>query len=191
MCSSDLGSAWELDFPTALAALHTAERRAAPVVLLGTAFMFVHLLDELERRALRLSLPSGTRVMETGGYKGRTRELPKAELHALITARLGVPARDILCEYGMSELSSQAYSLATDQSVFQFPPWCRALVISPETGREVADGETGLLRLFDLANVRSVLALQTEDLATRRGDGFELLGRAAQAEARGCSLQAA
>ena len=187
--SEDL--AWELDFSSALTALRTAERRAAPVVLLGTAFMFVHLLDELERRALRLSLPSGTRVMETGGYKGRTRELPKAELHALITARLGVPARDILCEYGMSELSSQAYSLATDQSVFQFPPWCRALVISPETGREVAEGETGLLRLFDLANVRSVLALQTEDLATRRGDGFELLGRAAQAEARGCSLQAA
>ena len=56
------------------------------------------------------------------------------------------------------------------------------------SGREVADGETGLVRIFDLANVFSVLAVQTEDLAIRRGDGFELLGRAAAAEPRGCSL---
>ena len=61
-------------------------------------------------------------------------------------------------------------------------------IISPETGREVADGETGLLRVYDLANVRSVMAIQTEDLAVRRGDGFELIGRAALAEPRGCSL---
>ena len=71
---------------------------------------------------------------------------------------------------------------------YHFPPWCRAQVISPETGREVAEGETGLLRIFDLANVRSVLAIQTEDLAVKRGDAFELIGRATQAEPRGCSL---
>jgi len=130
--------------------------------------------------------------METGGYKGRSRELPKTELHTLITSRLGLPPTAIVCEYGMSELSSQAYSLFTLHSSlpFRFPPWARALVTSPETGREVADGETGLLRIFDLANVRSVMAVQTEDLAVRRGDGFELLGRATQAEARGCSLLA-
>ena len=168
-------------------------------MLLGTAFMFVHLLDELERRGLSIALPPGSRIMETGGYKGRSRELPKAELHALITSRLGVPPEFIVCEYGMSELSSQAYDrvagsaslLHPQSSIFSFPPWCRALVISPETGREVAEGETGLLRLFDLANVRSMMAVQTEDLAVRRGDGFELLGRAAQTEARGCSLLAA
>jgi hypothetical protein len=61
-------------------------------------------------------------------------------------------------------------------------------IISPETGREVADGETGLIRIFDLANVFSVMAIQTEDLGIRHGDGFELIGRAALAEARGCSL---
>ena len=67
----------------------------------------------------------------------------------LITARLGVPPEAIVSEYGMSELSSQAYSLITNHSAlpFRFPPWCRAQVISPETGREVADGETGLLRI--------------------------------------------
>jgi hypothetical protein len=65
------------------------------------------------------------------------------------------------------------------------------LVVSPDSGREVADGERGRLRLFDLANVWSVLAVQTEDVAIRRGDGFELLGRAAAAEPRGCSLMSA
>ena len=71
---------------------------------------------------------------------------------------------------------------------FLFPPWARGQIVSPETGREVAEGETGLIRVFDLANVFSVLAIQTEDLAIRRGDGFELLGRAEAAEPRGCSL---
>jgi hypothetical protein len=205
-------NAWALDTDAAFAALREAEQAGKPVVLLGTAFMFVHLLDELERRSGPPALPPGSRVMETGGYKGRSRELPKAELHALITARLGVPREFIVCEYGMSELSSQAYDgvagdkwLVTSGAAvaadtchlspvtchFHFPPWCRAVVVSPETGREVADGETGLLRVFDLANVRSVMAIQTEDLAVRRGEGFELLGRAARAEARGCSLLAA
>ena len=89
----------------------------------------------------------------------------------------------------MSELSSQAYDTTPNATrVFHFPPWARVQIISPETGCEVADGETGLIRVFDLANVFSVMAVQTEDLAVRRGDGFELLGRAVAAESRGCSL---
>lgn len=100
----------------------------------------------------------------------------------------------------MSELSSQAYDLKlvvpdmaepAREGVFHFPPWARARIVSPETGREVADGETGLIRVFDLANLHSVLAVQTEDIGIRRGDGFELLGRAAVSEPRGCSLMSA
>ena len=72
--------------------------------------------------------------------------------------------------------------------IFKFPPWARVQIISPETGREVADGETGIIRVFDLANVFSVAAIQTEDLGIRRGNGFELIGRAQMAEPRGCSL---
>ncbi len=186
-------NSWSLDFASALAALRHAEQSGQPIFLLGTAFMFVRLLDAMSEQGLFLKLPPGSRVMETGGYKGRSRELSKAGLHGLITARLGVPPKAVVCEYGMSELSSQAYSLITNHSSlpFRFPPWCRALVIAPETGREVAEGETGLLRIYDLANVRSVLAIQTEDLAVRHSDGFELIGRASQAEARGCSLLAA
>jgi hypothetical protein len=75
-----------------------------------------------------------------------------------------------------------------DTRHFCFPPWARVQIISAETGREVADGETGLIRVFDLANVFSVMAIQTEDLGIRRGEHFELIGRAVLAEARGCSL---
>jgi len=73
---------------------------------------------------------------------------------------------------------------------FHFPPWARVQIVSPETGREVGEGETGLIRVFDLANVYSVMAIQTEDLGVRRGKGFALAGRAVLAEPRGCSLMA-
>lgn len=192
--SLDVDGAWTLDFDKVLQRLRAIVETNQPCLLLGTAFSFVHLLDFLSEQNLRLQLPFGSRVMETGGYKGRSRTLPKAELHALITDRLGVPRSEIVCEYGMSELSSQAYDTpllnAPGVRHFHFPPWARVQIVSPETGREVADGETGLIRLFDLANVFSVLAIQTEDLAIRRGNGFELLGRAVAAEPRGCSLMA-
>jgi hypothetical protein len=199
--------AWGLDLRAAMRNLQEAEASKHPVLLLGTAFSYVHLLDELAARALTVKLPAGSIALETGGYKGRSRSLPKAELHALITKRLGIPANDIVCEYGMSELSSQAYQQGAGSGDmppsdfgaarrgarfgdghFHFPPWAWARVVSPETGEEVAVGETGLIRIVDLANVYSVMAIQTEDLAIRRGKGFELLGRAAQAELRGCSL---
>ena len=206
---------WMVDVSAATSAVECSRRDGKPLLLLGTAFSFVHLLDALESLKLDFRLPPGSRVMETGGYKGRSRALPKTELHALITERLGVPASNIICEYGMSELSSQAYEVPLERRsptrlegasgaqcagsetgapaaarAFHFPPWARAQVVSPETGREVADGETGLIRVFDLANVFSVLAVQTEDLAMRRGAGFELIGRAQLAEPRGCSLTA-
>ena len=181
--------AWVVDFAETIKRLQFVCATKTPVTLLGTAFSFVHLLDYLVANKLRLQLPHNSRVMETGGYKNRSRVLPKAELHALITDRLGVPPKNIICEYGMSELSSQAY--AESSGAFQFPSWSRARIISPETGGEVAEGETGLIRIFDLANVFSVAAIQTEDLGIRRGDGFELIGRAQLAEPRGCSLMTA
>lgn len=199
---------WSLDLDRLLFALQKSSDSKRPLVLLGTAFNFVHLLDYFAINHLSHRLAAGSRVMETGGYKGRARELPKAELHALITKHLGVPRERIVSEYGMSELSSQAYevpdgkrqtsmsdtssvTLGASHVTFHFPPWARARVISPETGGEVAEGETGLLRIVDLANAWSVLAVQTGDLAIRRGTGFALLGRAATVEPRGCSLLAA
>jgi len=184
---------WSQDFDAGLSKLKSAQAVGQPALLLGTAFSFVHLLDELAERGITIQLPEGSRVMETGGYKNRSRILPKAELHGLITARLGVPREHIVCEYGMSELSSQAYDSGTKnpERTFRFPSWSRVQIISPETGREVGEGEAGLVRIHDLANVFSVAAIQTEDLGIRRGDGFELIGRAQLAESRGCSLMSA
>jgi hypothetical protein len=199
----DANAAWALDFTLVENGLRSAVASNTPLLILGTAFNFVQLLDWLAERDLRFVLPPGSVVMETGGYKGRSRELPKPELHQLITRRLGVLPSQIVCEYGMSELSSQAYDCMAGPSrltheprklsghasrTFHFPPWVRVQIISPETGNEVAEGETGLIRVFDLANAFSVLAVQTEDLAVRRGDGFELIGRAVASEPRGCSL---
>jgi hypothetical protein len=183
--------AWSLDLGAATAALQSSARSARPLLLLGTAFMFVHLLDHLAKQGPHLELPPRSRAMETGGYKGRSRALAADELRALITRRLGIPPARIIREYGMSELSSQAYAGPPGSArSFRFPAWARVQIISPETGQEVSEGQTGLIRVFDLANVFSVLATQTEDLAVRQAGGFELLGRAALAEPRGCSLMA-
>ena len=129
--------------------------------------------------------------METGGYKGRSREMLKTELHAMISRKLGISREWIVCEYGMCELGSQAYDTIAGNGLercFRFPSWARAQIINADTGAVVNDGEAGLLRIFDLTNVRSVVGVQTQDLAIRRGDGFELIGRATQAHPRGCSL---
>jgi phenylacetate-coenzyme A ligase PaaK-like adenylate-forming protein len=159
-----------------------------PVAIVGTAFGFVHLLDHLTASKQHFQLPAGSRVLETGGYKGRSRVIPKNKLHQLIAKQLGVSNVQIISEYGMSELSSQGYD--NPQRIFRLPPWAHVQIISPETNKEVAIGETGLVRILDLANVYSVMAIQTEDLAIRRDNGFELLGRATEAEPRGCSLMA-
>jgi hypothetical protein len=188
---------WRIDAEAVETVLLRLAAESRPATLLGTAFSFVFLLEHLVERGTTVVLPPGSRAMETGGYKGRSRELSKASLHELIEERLGIPSSNIVSEYGMTELSSQAYDHSAGHPVvsnprrFRFPPWARTLIVAPETGREVAEGETGLLRVVDLANLRSVAAVQTEDLATRRGDGFELLGRASNAEPRGCSLLSA
>jgi hypothetical protein len=189
----DAGGGWELEFHEALAFLEESIQQQQPVLILGTAFMFVHLLDGLAASGKRLFLPPGSRVMETGGYKGRSRTLAKQELHRLICHYLGLAQSHIVCEYGMAELSSQGYDRAAGDAQstgFQFPPWARVRVVSPETGLEVENGERGLIQVYDLANVFSTMAVQTEDLGIRRGEGCELAGRAALTEARGCSLLA-
>ena len=100
---------WGLDFEATLAALSRSVAANRPVAVLGTAFNFAHLLDYLDTSKCSVRLPRSSRVLETGGYKGRSRVIPKDELHELLSRWLGVPPGGIVCEYGMSELSSQAY----------------------------------------------------------------------------------
>jgi hypothetical protein len=182
--------AWEVNDNHTFALLKACEAAREPVGVLGTAFNFVHLIDALDE--LRFSLAPDSWMLETGGYKGRSRSMPRTELHSLLSAKFGVAPDRIITEYGMCELSSQAYDTSLvhprqNDRVFRFPPWARTLIVSPETGREVCAGEIGLLRVYDLANVYSVMAIETQDLS-RAGADFELIGRAEAVEPRGCSL---
>jgi len=160
-----------------------------PLFVMGTAFAFVHLMDALQKRGESLKLPAGSLVMETGGYKGKSRELTKAELYASLTSTLGIPDENIFNEYGMTELGVQFYSRGSG-GIHTVPPWARVQIVSPSNGQEVATGHTGLVRIFDLTNRGSVIAIQTEDAAVRHETGFSLLGRVNRAETRGCSIAA-
>jgi hypothetical protein len=190
--SVDFAGNWQVEPEIVLPALAECARDATAVVLVGTAFNLIHVLDHLAANNERLVLPVNSRVMETGGYKGRARALSRLDLYQRIHEFLGVPASQIVSEYGMCELSSQAYDDGgVAPRAFRFPPWARFRVVSPEDRRILPAGEPGILQIFDLANVRSVLAIQTEDLAVSGPHGFELLGRVTDAQPRGCSLMTA
>jgi uncharacterized protein YndB with AHSA1/START domain len=183
-----------MDFDSLRKVLHGAAGSDAPLALCGTAFAFVHLVDELAGRGDRIELSGRARVMETGGFKGRSRVLSHEALYAEIEARIGVPPERIVNQYGMTELGSQFYD-----SVLRFraeprrklrPPWTRVRIVDPRTGAEARAGERGIITIVDLANTGSVLAVQTADLGRTIADGFEVLGREPGAEARGCSIAA-
>lgn len=156
-----------------------------PVTVFGTAFAFMHLFDGTDGE--RFALPHGSTVIETGGFKGRSREVSREALYGLFVERLGVPLNNCYSEYGMSELASQFYSRGLDGPK-QAPPWLRTRLLDPVTGTDAAPGTPGLLTHYDLANLNSVLAIQTEDLGIEVPGGFQLLGRAPGAVLRGCSL---
>ncbi|HUP21456.1 MAG TPA: hypothetical protein VNB06_00780 [Thermoanaerobaculia bacterium] len=174
--------------------LRAAAAAGVPVLVLATALALDDLLRVLEEAGERVALPPGSALFETGGFKGRHRETSRDDLLARTTDRLAVPPQRVVREYGMTELTSQAYTRVLaggDPDLFQVPSWMRAQVVDPGTLEEVPPGAVGMLRLFDLGNVGSVAFVLTEDLACAQpGGGFRLVGRAAGAELRGCSLAA-
>lgn len=175
-----------IDLPQLLAALGEAERVDRPVLLVGTSLAFVHLFDELERNGTSYGLPEGSRAMDTGGFKGIGREVAREDVLARFARNLGIPADRVVNEYGMTEMSSQLY--ATGAGAYRGPGWMRTRAADPETLAPLRDGETGILRHWDLANLDSVAVLQTADLGRTTAAGIELMGRAPAAEARGCSI---
>ncbi|HEY3330292.1 MAG TPA: hypothetical protein VGK19_09755 [Capsulimonadaceae bacterium] len=156
-----------------------------PIVLFGTGFAFVALFDAFPET--NWPLPAGSVVINTGGFKGRTREIARTDFYSLLRDRFELPDGACLAEYGMSEMASQFYAIG-EEGAFLAPPWLRTRIIDPYTGDDVEAGEPGLLRVYDLANWNSVLAIQTQDMAVADGAGFRLLGRAPDADVRGCSL---
>ncbi len=175
-------------------ALEGASAEETALVLCGTAFALVHLLDALEGRGVRIPLAANSRVMETGGFKGRAREMPRAALYAGIEHALSVAPERIVNQYGMTELGSQFYDSVLREPTRPrrklAPPWTRVRLLDPETGEDARDGAPGIVTILDLANTGSVFAIETADLGRATDDGFEVIGREAGAEARGCSIAA-
>jgi len=160
----------------------------APIVL-GTALAFVHLLDALGEAKFRL--PEKTRVMQTGGFKGKKREVDAAKLRRELARAFCLTERAIVGEYGMTELSSQFWERASGSvsGVYVEPPWARVVPVDPETLVPVRDGEIGIARIEDLLNVDSAACVLASDRVRRvASGGFELLGRAEGAPPRGCSI---
>ncbi len=168
------------------AAVARAWAEGIPAAILGASYGFVHLADALDGASLRL--PPGSVVMPTGGFKGRSRELDPAAFVATLQGLFDVPREAVVGEYGMTELSSQAYEAWREGSHrYRAPPWMRVTAVDPVTLARLPDGATGLLRVLDLANIGSAICLQTADLGRVWSDGFEVLGRAPGATPRGCA----
>lgn len=186
---------------TASASMSTGPQ---PMVLAGTAFAFVHLLDAVAEASGQAGdasdwrLPPGSRLLETGGFKGRSREVPRARLHRELARLFAIPEASVLNQYGMTELGSQFYDSTlvdpTGPRRKLVPPWTRVRLIDPATGDDVQGNAVGMVQIQDLANTGSVAAIQTADLGRMQHDergepiGFDVLGRAAGAERRGCSI---
>ena len=177
-------------FDHLFAALDRAQESGTPYALLGASYSYVPLLDEMHRRGLAFTLPEGSRLFDTGGFKGQSRELGLDEFYDQLAAGFGVPRDKCTNMYGMTELSTQFYDRgnATCPSVKSGPHWIRSRVINPLTGEDVPFGETGVLVHCDLAHFNIVSTILTEDAGVETEDGFLLLGRADGAEAKGCSM---
>jgi hypothetical protein len=185
-----------LNLPGLEDALVAATADDSPVLLLGTSAAFIHWLDALTAAHRRHVLPDGSRLMDTGGFKGGGRQVTADELRAGYQQRLGVPAHRCVNEYGMTEMLSQLYdTILLDHHAGRKrparkagPAWTRSVAVDPETLDPLPAGRTGLLRHVDLANLGSVAAIQTEDLGRVDEHGLVLEGRAAGATPRGCSI---
>ncbi len=179
------------------ASVKDATSKGHPVLVAGASFAFVHLLDDTASGTL--ALPKGSRIMQTGGFKGRSREVSQTELRQAIAEYFEIPADYVVGEYGMTELSSQAYEGClrralgmpaphADQDVYVAPPWMRVCAVDPETLAPVNDGTVGLARIEDLANLDSAVVIQTADRIRIEKAGFRVLGRDPGAIPRGCSI---
>jgi phenylacetate-coenzyme A ligase PaaK-like adenylate-forming protein len=159
--------------------LQQLESRQQKTLLIGVTFA---LLDFAERFPMPLKY---TTVMETGGMKGRRKEMIRQEVHDILTERLGV--EKIHSEYGMTELLSQGYSFG--DGIFKTVPWMKVLIRDENAPLTIKKKGRGSINVIDLANIYSCSFIATEDVGTLYEDGtFEVLGRFDNSDIRGCSL---
>jgi hypothetical protein len=150
------------------------------ILLIGVTYA---LLDLVEKQKFQLK---NTIIMETGGMKGKRKELIREELHEILCDGFGVSS--IHSEYGMTELLSQAYSLGN--GIFECPSWMQILIRDTEDAMTyVSNGKTGGINVIDLANINSCSFIATQDLGKKYpNNSFEVLGRFDNSDIRGCNL---
>lgn len=159
--------------------LEKLDQSGQKILLIGVSFA---LLDLVERRNFDLK---NTIIMETGGMKGRRKEMIRKELHTKLSKGFGV--KYIHSEYGMTELLSQAYSHG--DGIFHFPNWMNILIRDPEDPLQyLPEGKTGGINVIDLANINSCSFIATQDLGKISSKGAEILGRFDNSDIRGCNL---
>ena len=157
------------------------EETSKKTLMIGVSYA---LLDLVEKNKFQLQ---HTTVLETGGMKGRRKELVKDELHEILMDGFGV--KSIHSEYGMTELLSQAYSQGN--GVFNCPPWMKVLIRDTEDALTLTTGKTGGINIIDLANIYSCSFIATQDLGELYPNGsFKILGRFDNSDIRGCNLMA-
>lgn len=156
------------------------DSKGEKVLLIGVTYA---LLDLIKDRKFNLK---NTIVMETGGMKGKRKELIRSELHNILSDGFG--GINIHSEYGMTELLSQAYS--SGAGVFETPPWMKIFIRDPEDPFSLIDhGRTGGINIVDLANINSCCFIATQDLGRKIDENkFEILGRFDHSDIRGCNL---
>ena len=178
--SADENSGFYLDNLEELSEkLEELDKGSKKVFLIGVSFA---LLDLVEKKQFDLK---NTIVMETGGMKGRRKEMIREELHHELKNGFGV--QTIHSEYGMTELLSQAYSKG--HGIFECPAWMRILIRDTEDAFSLLeDGKTGGINVIDLANINSCSFIATQDLGRIKNDQIEILGRFDNSDIRGCNL---
>jgi phenylacetate-coenzyme A ligase PaaK-like adenylate-forming protein len=181
LTGNPLSGFFNSNFIELIATINKARKEKQKILLMGVSFA---LLDLAEQFSPDLS---DVVVIETGGMKGRRKELTRPELHSILMRKLNV--RAIHSEYGMAELLSQAYS--NGEGIFHCPPWMKILIRDPQDPLSVTyePGITGGISIIDLANINSCSFIATADLGRLHEDGgFEVLGRFDNSDIRGCNL---
>jgi hypothetical protein len=159
-----------------------------PIALCATSLALVHAMQS----ALDFSLPRGSIVMPTGGFKAQSQSIDSTQFYGQISVRFACEPRSILSEYGMTEMSSQMYAMgvgAPSEFRYRAPSWLRVRAVDECTLKPVLPGSIGLARFYDLANIESAWAIQTRDrIVVHDDDSIALLGRDIHEIPRGCAL---
>lgn len=179
-----------LNFEKIFFELANSEKTDEPYALLGASYSFVHLMDQMESKERSFSLPEGSKILDTGGFKSQSREMNLDSFYSNLSKKFGVPRSQCTNMYGMTELSTQFYDWGNEicPPVKSGPHWIRTRVVNPLNSVELPEGTPGILLHCDLAHFNCVSSILTEDTGVKVGDGFLLTGRASGAEAKGCSL---